>query len=111
MVFKKVSQTNRRPYILTALLRNHVILSINHLNIGRKKITKKSTRESTIVRRRWRVDAQTEHTHHHPECGDDVDTLGWGVPAARAMVGAKSARRHGCGEKQKKFIRKGGFGT
>jgi hypothetical protein len=84
-----------------------MLLSIDHQNHRSKKITKKSTRESTIVRRRWRVDAQTEHMHHRPECGDDVDALGWGVPVARAMVGAKAAWCHGCGEKQKSLFAKG----
>ena len=90
------------------LVKTHVIVHRSSKS-SVKKITKKSTRESTIVCRRWRADAQTEHTHHHPECGDDVDALGWGVPAARAMVGAESARRHGCGEKQKSLFAKGGF--
>ena len=63
--------------------------------------------ESTIVCRLRRVDAQTKHTHHRPQCGDDVDALGHCVLAAQAMVGAKAARCHGCGEKQKSLFAKG----
>ncbi len=57
-------------------LTNHVIVYNNHLNIGARKITKKSTIKSTIVCRLRLVDAQTKHTHHCPQCGDDVDALG-----------------------------------
>ena len=38
-----------------------MLLSINHQKHRSQKNHEKSTRESTIVRRWWRVDAQTEH--------------------------------------------------
>jgi hypothetical protein len=58
------------------LVKNHVIVYQSSKTSVKKKITKKSTRESNIVCRLWCVDAQTEHTHHRPQCRDDIDALG-----------------------------------
>ncbi len=61
---------------VNSTLANHVIVYNNHLNIGARKIMKKNSMESTIVCRLRLVDAQTKHTHHRPQYGDDVDALG-----------------------------------
>ncbi len=46
----------------------------------------------------WREDAQTKRTRLCPWCGDDAYVLGWGILTPKAMVGAKAAPHHGCGE-------------
>ncbi len=56
--------------------------------------------------RLWCKDAQTKCMRLRPWCGDDAYVLGWGVLTTQAMVGAKAAPRHGCGEKQKKLLHK-----
>ena len=44
---------------------------------------------------RLKVIVKTKRMNHHPWCGDDAITLGWGVIKPQAMVGAKAACRHG----------------
>ena len=59
----------------------------------------------------WRDYAQTKRSRHCPWCEDGAHALGLGVLTPHAMVGAKAARRHGCGDKQKYFIPKQVFWT
>jgi hypothetical protein len=47
----------------------------------------------------WCEDAQTMRMRLCPWFGDDAYVLDWGVLTSQAMVGAKVAPRHVCGEK------------
>jgi hypothetical protein len=49
----------------------------------------------------WGEDTQTKRMCHCPQCWGDGYALGWGVLTPQAMVGAKAAQRHGCGNKPK----------
>jgi hypothetical protein len=49
----------------------------------------------------WRDYAQTKRKRHRPWCEDGAYALGLGVLTPLIMVGAKAARRHGCGKKRK----------
>ena len=54
------------------LVTNHIIVYLSSQHWSQEKSQKKAT----IVCRLRRVDAQTKHTHHRPQCGDDVGALG-----------------------------------
>jgi hypothetical protein len=63
-----------------------------------KKITKNRCTVCVLQLGLWREDTQTKCTCLCPWCGDDAYALGWGVLTPQAMVGAKAAPHHGCGE-------------
>ena len=53
--------------------------------------------------------AQTKHMRHHPWCVDDAYALGWGALTPHAMVWAKAAQHHGCGDSVKIISALGAF--
>jgi hypothetical protein len=57
----------------------------------------------------WHEDTQTKHTPHRPWCGDNPYALGWSVIKPQAMLGAKVAPHHGCGENKNNLFAKGVF--
>ncbi len=48
--------------------------------------------------------AQTKCMRHRPWCVDDTYALGWGALTPHAMVWAKAAQYHGCGDSIKIFF-------
>jgi hypothetical protein len=72
--------------------------------VHQKKITKNRCIIWVLQLGLWCKDNQTKRMRLCPWCGDDAYALGWGVLTTQAMVGAKAALRHGCGEKQKKVF-------
>jgi hypothetical protein len=72
--------------------------------VHQKKITKNRCTICVLQLELWCEDAQTKCMRLCSWCGNDAYVLGWGVLKTQAMVVAKAAPRHGCGEKQKKFL-------
>jgi hypothetical protein len=74
-----------------------------------KKITKKCCTICVVDLGLWGKKVQTKCMHHRPQCGGDVYALGLGILKQQAMVGAKAAQRHCCGDERQKFLHKRGF--
>ncbi len=65
------------------------------------KVTQKNSTVCVVELGLWRDYAQTKRNRHCPWCEDGAYALGLGLLMPHTMVGAKAARRNGCGEKRK----------
>jgi hypothetical protein len=74
-----------------------------------KKVTKNCCTVCVVDLGLWGENVQTKHMRHRPQCGGDVYVLGLGVLTPQAMVGAKAAQRHCCGDERQKFLHERGF--
>jgi hypothetical protein len=63
------------------------------------KVTQNSSTVCMVELGLWRYYTQTKRNRHRPWCEDGACALGLGVLTPHTMVGAKTAPRHGCGEK------------